>query len=98
MPGMDPQADGSVLVDGGIPVNALNSAMGWDLPARRALTVAGLVIREVGAIPDIGQIFAFFGYRFEIRWKVANRITRLKITPPDFGAADIRSDCRKFID
>ncbi|PWB84635.1 MAG: hypothetical protein C3F11_00270 [Methylocystaceae bacterium] len=78
---LNPQADGSVLVDGAISVHTLNSIMGWDLPEQKAATVAGLVIYEAGAIPYIGQTFVFYGYRFEIKRRSANRITSLKVTP-----------------
>jgi Mg2+/Co2+ transporter CorB len=30
-------------------------------------------------IPENGQVFRFHGYRFEVRERVANRITKLRI-------------------
>jgi len=79
--GVRPQADGSVNVDGSVPIRDLNRAMDWRLPDEEATTIAGLVIHEARAIPDTGQVFTFYGYRFQVIRKSKNRITALKITP-----------------
>jgi Mg2+/Co2+ transporter CorB len=77
--GVKPQADGSVVVDGSVPIRDLNRAMDWALPDEEATTIAGLVIHEAQAIPDPGQAFTFHGMRFQILRKQRNRITSLKI-------------------
>ena len=41
VPGVRPQPDGSVTVDGGVPIRDLNRAMEWSLPDEEATTVAG---------------------------------------------------------
>ncbi|HEX2761944.1 MAG TPA: transporter associated domain-containing protein, partial [Rhizomicrobium sp.] len=74
--------DGSYLVDGTVPVRELNREYEWKLPDDGATTIAGLVIQEAGTIPDPGQRFAFFGFRFEILRRQRNQITALKVTPP----------------
>jgi Mg2+/Co2+ transporter CorB len=79
--GVRPQTDGSVNVDGSVPIRDLNRAMDWTLPDEEATTIAGLVIHEARAIPDPGQVFTFYGYRFQVIRKSKNRITALKITP-----------------
>jgi len=76
-----PQADGTVNVDGSLPIRDLNRHLGWDLPDDEATTVAGLVIHEAQTIPEPGQAFTFYGYRFEILRKSQNRITALRIKP-----------------
>lgn len=76
-----PQADGSVNVDGGVAIRDLNREMDWDLPDDEAVTVAGLVIHEAQTIPEPGQAFTFYGYRFEILRKSRNRITALRVKP-----------------
>jgi Mg2+/Co2+ transporter CorB len=83
MQGVRPQSDGSVLVDGAVPVRDLNRLMDWGLPDEEATTVAGLVIHEAGAIPEAGQIFTFHGFRFEVIRKIRNRITALRVTPDE---------------
>ncbi|GGH32893.1 membrane protein [Alsobacter metallidurans] len=79
--GVRPHADGSVSVDGSVPVRDLNRAMDWGLPDEEATTIAGLVIHEAQIIPDAGQVFTFYGYRFQVLRKSRNRITALRITP-----------------
>ncbi|MFZ3179805.1 MAG: HlyC/CorC family transporter [Methylocystis silviterrae] len=79
--GVRPQPDGSVLVDGAVPVRDLNRVMAWDLPDEEATTIAGLVIHEAGAIPEAGQVFTYHGFRFEVMRKIRNRVTALRVTP-----------------
>jgi Mg2+/Co2+ transporter CorB len=94
--GVRPQGDGSVNVDGGVPIRDLNRAMDWNLPDEEATTIAGLVIHEARTIPDQGTAFNFHGFRFQVSRKSKNRITALKITPlsavpqPPTPAADPR--------
>jgi len=76
-----PQADGTVNVDGTVPIRDLNRHMNWNLPDEEATTVAGLVIHEAQAIPEPGQAFTFYGYRFEILRRSRNKITALRIKP-----------------
>jgi Mg2+/Co2+ transporter CorB len=78
--GVRPQPDGSVNVDGAVPIRDLNRVMDWDLPDEEAVTIAGLVIHEAQAIPDPGQTFAFHGYRFQILRKHRNQILAIRIT------------------
>jgi Mg2+/Co2+ transporter CorB len=79
--GVRPFPDGSVQAEGSVPIRDLNRAMEWDLPDEEAITIAGFVIHEAQAIPDVGQMFTFHGYRFHVLRKSRNRITALKITP-----------------
>ena len=51
--GVRPQPDGSVNVDGAVPIRDLNRAMDWNLPDSDATTIAGLVIHEARSIPSI---------------------------------------------
>lgn len=81
-----PQHDGTVNVDGGVAVRDLNREMDWDLPDEEAVTIAGLVIHEAQSIPEPGQAFTFYGYRFEILRKSRNRITALRVKPLDVAA------------
>ena len=78
--GVRPQSDGSVNVDGWVPIRDLNRATGWDLPDEEAVTVAGLVIHEAQTIPEPGQSFVFHGYRFNILRRQRNQVTGLNIS------------------
>lgn len=79
--GVRAQPDGSVVVDGSVPIRDLNRAMDWNLPDEEATTIAGLVIHEARQIPDRGQSFTFHGFRFRVLRRERNRITALRIVP-----------------
>jgi len=79
--GVRAQPDGSVVVDGSVPIRDLNRAMDWHLPDEEATTIAGLVIHEARSIPDRGQSFTFYGFRFRVLRRERNRITALRIVP-----------------
>ena len=69
------------IVDGAMPVRDLNRIHGWNLPEDRATTIAGLVIHEAQTLPEVGQVFTFHGFRFEILARERHRITRIRMQP-----------------
>lgn len=79
--GVRPQPDGTTNVDGWVTIRELNRVMSWNLPDEEATTVAGLVIHEAQAIPEVGQIFSFHGFKFEILRKQRNQITGIRLSP-----------------
>jgi Mg2+/Co2+ transporter CorB len=81
VPGVRALPDGSVNVDGAVPVRDLNRAMDWNIPDHEATTIAGVVIHESRSIPEPGQNFTFHGFRFHVLRKARNRITALRVTP-----------------
>ncbi len=85
-----PQPDGTVNVDGTVAIRDLNRHMNWNLPDEEATTIAGLVIHEAQTIPEPGQVFTFYGYRFEVLRKTRNKITALRISPVTENAARMR--------
>ena len=78
--GVRVQPDGSVNVDGWVPIRDLNRATGWNLPDEEAVTVAGLVIHAAQTIPETGQSFVFYGYRFNILRRARNQVTGLNVS------------------
>jgi len=86
--GVSPQPNGSYIVDGKVTVRDLNRQFEWDLPDEEDYsTIAGLVIYEARRIPEVGQTFTFFGFRFEILKRLRNQIETLRLTPPTGDAA-----------
>jgi Mg2+/Co2+ transporter CorB len=79
--GIEPQSDGSILVAGWVTVRDLNRHFDWQLPDEEAATIAGLVIHEAQRIPEVGQSFAFHGFRFEVLRRQRNQIALLKVVP-----------------
>jgi len=77
--------EGGAVIQGHIAVRDVNRAMDWKLPDEEAVTLAGLVIHESQTIPEVGQTFAYYGYRFEILEKDRNLILKLwHECPKDF--------------
>jgi Mg2+/Co2+ transporter CorB len=81
VPGVRPLPDGAVNVDGAVPIRDLNRAMDWSLPDDHATTIAGLVIHESRSIPEPGQSFTFYGFRFEVLRRNRNKLEALRIAP-----------------
>ena len=79
MSGVKTEADGSVVVEGTVPIRDLNRALGWDLPDEEATTIAGLVIHEAQLIPAEKQAFTFYGKRFLVMKRDKNRIEKLRV-------------------
>ncbi len=79
--GVHRQADGSYIVDGRVTIRDLNRELGWDLPDEEAATVAGLVLHEARFIPDEGQSFAFYGFRFDVVRREVNQLRSIRIAP-----------------
>ena len=82
-----PQPDGSLVVDGSVPIRDVNRLMDWDIPDEEATTIAGVVIFEAQTIPNPGQAFTFHGFRYEVLKRQRNRITTLRVTPTEKGTA-----------
>ena len=79
--GIEQQPDGSIKVEGTLPIRDLNRAMGWSLPDEETTTIAGLVIHEAQTIPEPGQVFTFYGFKFEVLKRQRNQLTALLIKP-----------------
>jgi len=94
--GVRQEADGSIVVDGSVPIRDLNRALDWRLPDEEAVTIAGLVIHETQTIPDEKQAFTFHGKRFIVMKREKNRITRIRIRPAsvDLGAQERGAQAR----
>ena len=77
--GVRRQADGSIVVDGGVTIRDLNRALDCRLPDEEAATVAGLVVHEAEYIPEVGQKFSFHGFEWEVLGRDRSRITSLRL-------------------
>ncbi|MEA0735462.1 hemolysin family protein [Xanthomonas campestris pv. campestris] len=63
------RADGSLLIDGSLPVEELREVLGAELPEADEgdyHTLAGLCIYYFGRIPQAGEFFDWAGWRIEI--------------------------------
>jgi Mg2+/Co2+ transporter CorB len=80
--GVRPQSDGSFVVNGSVTIRDLAREFDWNLPDDHAATIAGLVLYEARTIPDPGQVFQFYSFRFEVMRRQRHQITLLRVTPP----------------
>ncbi|NKB49716.1 MAG: DUF21 domain-containing protein [Alphaproteobacteria bacterium] len=81
--GVQRQEDGSCIVDGRVTIRDLNRELSWNLPDEEAATIAGLVLHEARSIPNEGQSFTFYGFRFDILRREGNQIRSLRVTRVD---------------
>ena len=85
-----------MICQGDVPIRDLNREFGWGLPEDVAITIAGLVLHEARRIPEVGQTYAFYGFRFEILKREGTRIAELRIVPPAaIQAANACSDQKR---
>ena len=87
--GAKAEADGTILVDGTVPIRDLNREFDWNLPDDDAATVAGLVLYAAETIPIVGQVFDINGFSFEIVGRLRNQITKIRIRPPEKTAENM---------
>ena len=80
--GVKAQGDGTYFVDGTVTIRDLNREFDWELPDEDYVTVAGLILHESQMLPEVGQSFAFYGYRFKIMKRVRNQLTLISVKPP----------------
>jgi Mg2+/Co2+ transporter CorB len=80
--GVRKQADGTLLVNGTVAIRDVNREFEWDLPDDNAATIAGLILHEARKIPDVGQTYTFYGFRFDIIRRQRNQIMQVRIMPP----------------
>lgn len=80
--GVRRQPSGACIVDGWVTIRDLNREFEWRLPDDKASTIAGLVLHEARMIPEVGQSFTFYGFRFDILRRKRHQITAIRVTPP----------------
>jgi Mg2+/Co2+ transporter CorB len=78
--GVRKQTDGSYLVEGDVTIRDLNREFDWNLPGDSDYsTLAGLIIHEAKIVPDVGQSFTFYDFRFDIVKKQRNQLKLVRV-------------------
>jgi Mg2+/Co2+ transporter CorB len=80
--GVRRQANGTFLIDGTVTIRDLNREYEWNLPDEDYSTLAGLILHESQMVPDAGQSFYFYGFRFDVVRRQRNQLTLIRVTPP----------------
>ncbi len=78
---VQPQEDGSFLVDGGANVRELVRTFGWDLPTVGPRTFNGLIIEQLEDMPQTGTSILIAGYPVEIMQIQENAVKTARIAP-----------------
>ena len=81
--GVRRQPNGSYMIDGTVTVRELNREFGWNLPEGDYSTLAGLVLFQSQRLPEVGQSFNFFDFRFDVVRRQRHQITLVRVMPPD---------------
>lgn len=81
--GIKEQLDGSYMISGSVSIRDINRELEWDLPDESYTTIAGLIIHESKMIPEAGQSFIFYNYRFTIIKRVKHQIDMIKVITMD---------------
>jgi putative hemolysin len=73
--------DGSLLMDGMLPIDEVKLTLGFDsLPEEASYhTLAGFILAQLGRVPDEGQTVAYEGWRFEVVDMDGRRIDKVLV-------------------
>lgn len=75
-------ANGSVVLDGSITLRDVATQLRWELPRTPGVeTLAGLVLAQLGHIPEVGEAAEVNGRRFEVVAMDRHRIARVRVDP-----------------
>jgi Mg2+/Co2+ transporter CorB len=85
---VQPQPDGSFLVDGAASVRDLVRTMGWHLPTDGPKTLNGLILEQLEAIPETGTSLLIAGYPMEVLQVQDNAVRVAKIYPAQRRTAE----------
>ncbi|HEY7903671.1 MAG TPA: CNNM domain-containing protein [Casimicrobiaceae bacterium] len=76
------EADGSVVVDGMVPLRVLNRRLSTHFPLDGPKTLNGLILEQLGDIPDAGLAFELAGQRVEILQTEDRAIKVVRLAAP----------------
>lgn len=85
---VQPQADGSYLVEGGANIRDLNREMRWQLPTDGPKTVSGLIIEYLEEIPQSQIGLRLAGYPIDVVEVGENMVKLARIYPSQFRPAE----------
>ncbi|MEQ1604284.1 MAG: hemolysin family protein [Pyrinomonadaceae bacterium] len=81
---VDPQPDGSCILDGGLAVRDLNRRLDMNIPISEGYTtIAGFLMSEAGKILSEGQTVPFNGHIFTIEKVEKHRVIQIRMQKTD---------------
>lgn len=93
-PEIQPQDDGTQVIDGAAYVREINKALGWHLPVDGPKTLNGLITEAMESIPESAVCLKMGAYRLEILQSSENRVKSVRIwkasdLPENHAPADV---------
>ncbi len=77
---VNPQKDGSYLIDGTATIRDINKSTSWDLPLNGPKTMNGLVLEQLESIPDGNVSFRVSNFKFETIEINGTRVKKVAVT------------------
>ena len=78
---IQPQKDGTFVIDGSAHVRDINKALEWDLHADGPKTINGLILEHMQAIPEPGTSVLIDGYPIEVVQTQNNAVRTVRMKP-----------------
>ena len=86
---IQPQQDGSFLIDASISIRDLNKWLKWSLPEDGYQTLAGLVLTLFGRLPEISEEVEWETFCFKVEEMSENSLTKIRVfraQEPEFSS------------
>ncbi len=85
---IEPDADGSVRVQGLAPIEAFNEHFGVSFSEAEFDTIGGLVAHQFGHLPDAGERLQYQGFEFEVAAAEGPRIDQMVVRRQDLSVSE----------
>ena len=82
------EAKGSTVIPASLHPDEVREATGFEMPAGEYETLAGLVLDQLGHIPDPGEMFTLDGWRLEVVAMERLRVATVRLIAPRDASAD----------
>jgi CBS domain containing-hemolysin-like protein len=83
---------GDVMASGRLHLDELEDAVGVELPEGEYETLGGLVMEQLGRIPEVGDRFEVGGWRIEVEEMDHRRVAMVRMVPPPEPAESSEGD------
>lgn len=87
-PAIQPQPDGSYLLDGLLRLDEVNAHFDLRLADEEVDTIGGLVVRHLGRLADVGDEVQLDGLRLRVEELDGRRVARVRLWPPAAAPAE----------
>ncbi|WP_280537525.1 hemolysin family protein [Halopenitus sp. POP-27] len=85
-PGIERREDGSLTVDGGVTITAVNAELGTALDHDAVETIGGIVLSRLDRQPTVGDRVTLDGYAFEVTDVEGMRVSTLVVRSESDGS------------